>query len=514
MGIRDVLPTRLVTLYSTCLSKELKKGMLNDMRLRKDNSVNSYDQYLEESLRKLRGVLEDMGCRPILFVGSGITRRYIKGPSWPELMSWLIQNNPRMDLPYPFYYQKAEGRLPGVGSLLVEPYQTFAWESMSEGIYPEHLYGEVHPADIFLKATVCSRLDELLRDSLDSRTEEHPFEKEINQLRRTEPHAIITTNYDQFMERIFPDFEVVIGQQIIRKNPYVSIGEILKIHGCVSDPGTIVLHEQDYEIFTQKKKYLTAKLLTYFIEFPMIFLGYSATDENIKSILKDIAEMIPSSPDERLNNLWLVLWNPDSRAEGQPPSEKVIDLGGGNSVRVNLLVVDGFISVFEALSRPLPVNNVNVKLLRTLSANVYYIITNKSAKSEVEVNLVQLRESSDREKLSKVLGFAEAEPADALLSNYPYTLTEVGQALGFRGWHGAHDLIMKIFETTEFHIKKSNNRYHQGTKYGKMPINRYSAETIELLYLVMNGKEYTLVTETGKEIKVPNNPEVGEPHEE
>ena len=61
------------------------------------------------------------------------------------------------------------------------------------------------------------------------------LQEEIELLKMIHPHSVITTNYDQFLEKVFPDYEVVVGQKILRSNN-ASIGEIFKIHGCSSLP--------------------------------------------------------------------------------------------------------------------------------------------------------------------------------------------------------------------------------------------------------------------------------------
>ena len=49
-------------------------------------------------------------------------------------------------------------------------------------------------------------------------------------------------------------------------------------------------------IFT-KNPYLAAKLLSIFIEHPIIFIGYSLDDENIRSILCSISAMMSKDSD-------------------------------------------------------------------------------------------------------------------------------------------------------------------------------------------------------------------------
>lgn len=67
------------------------------------------------------------------------------------------------------------------------------------------------------------------------------LDAEITALKAISAHAIVTTNYDEVIEPLFPEYERLIGQQILRK-PYLAIGEIFKIHGCVSDPQSIVIN--------------------------------------------------------------------------------------------------------------------------------------------------------------------------------------------------------------------------------------------------------------------------------
>ncbi len=68
-------------------------------------------------------------------------------------------------------------------------------------------------------------------------------------------------------------------------NPY---GSVYKIHGCVSDIQNIIITEEDYERFDKRYELIRAQLLSLFIHNPIIFIGYSISDVNIKNILKTI----------------------------------------------------------------------------------------------------------------------------------------------------------------------------------------------------------------------------------
>lgn len=128
-------------------------------------------------------------------------------------------------------------------------------------------------------------------------------------------HAVITTNYDDLLEPLFPNYEVIVGQNVFRQSALV-VGEIFKIHGSISVPESMVLTKEDYEAFDENKKYLSAKLLTYFAEHPLLFVGYSASDANIRNVLHDISKMFkPSS--EMIPNIYILQWDP--KQSRRPP---------------------------------------------------------------------------------------------------------------------------------------------------------------------------------------------------
>lgn len=52
---------------------------------------NNYHQYIEDVSDDIKTCLEGMGCQPILFVGSGLTKRYLSGPNWEELLQQLAK---------------------------------------------------------------------------------------------------------------------------------------------------------------------------------------------------------------------------------------------------------------------------------------------------------------------------------------------------------------------------------------------------------------------------------------
>ncbi len=48
-----------------------------------------YKQYQDEVTQDILNVLGQAGCQPILFIGSGFSKRYAGAPNWEELLSGL-----------------------------------------------------------------------------------------------------------------------------------------------------------------------------------------------------------------------------------------------------------------------------------------------------------------------------------------------------------------------------------------------------------------------------------------
>src|ERR1019366_8091914 len=134
----------------------------------------------------------------------------------------------------------------------------------------------------------------------------------------------------------FPDYQPVVGQSIIHSTQ-VLFGEIFKIHGCISDYQSLVFTQADYVEFTRKKKYLSAKLLTYFSEHPLLFVGYSASDPNIQAVLSDIDECLQHEgpPGSVIPNIFILEWRADFPNGYTPARDRLLAVEAGRSVRIN-----------------------------------------------------------------------------------------------------------------------------------------------------------------------------------
>lgn len=227
-----------------------------------------------------------------------------------------------------------KGDYPKVADKLIKKYSSYYWDNTENN--PEFLYGENESIDIFLKNEICNIIKELSADIENLDVRNHA---ELKYLTNVQPQMIFTTNYDQLLEKVFPKYDMFIGQDYLSSE--LNDFKIMKIHGSITDPKSIVIDNDDYNSFRTQQEYTVAKLITYFVEYPIIFIGYSISDSNIREILNSVSKIVGSKQDNSnnifLNNIFFVEWNESEKDPQNVDTEKFIDLGQGNSIKVNYL---------------------------------------------------------------------------------------------------------------------------------------------------------------------------------
>ncbi len=112
---------------------------------------------------------------------------------------------------------------------------------------------------------------------------------------KIDPKIIITTNYDDIYDNYCRDGQAIDGYNVCRyyESHLVSdlrspVRQIIKAHGCVSDPSKIVLTRSQY--FKEKQKYSNFyKVLdSLFLTNTLLFIGYSLSDPDIQLILENV----------------------------------------------------------------------------------------------------------------------------------------------------------------------------------------------------------------------------------
>lgn len=446
----------------------------------------SYQTYINELSDDIRNCLKDMGTQPILFIGSGLSQRYFEGPSWVGLLEELQRRCPLIPNEVGFYLQDGYS-YEQIGSEFTNFYRDWAWSNREK--FPENLFNANVPRDSYIKHEIARLFKEITPSNTENLPDEN-HQRELALFRDIQPHAVITTNYDNFLELIFPDYQPIVGQRILKPDT-MSIGEIFKVHGCISNINELVFHQKDYEIFLSKKKYLSAKLLTFFAEHPLIFIGYSAQDSNIQAILSDIDEII-SMDGELIPNIYFLEFNRNLNENSSPRREKIISING-KEIRMKYIEASRYDWVLEAFSANKAVDNVHPKLLRALLARTYKLVRSDIPRRSIEVNFELIEKViSEDEGLPKLYGVSLLDDPSQFNLQFPYTTTQLGHLLGYQGWHGAANLLSQIYREKGIDLKSTDNKYHVTIKLGKSEMNKYSQEAVKLLSKVKNKEDYSV----------------------
>lgn len=441
--------------------------------------MTEYSEYKKNINSDVQSLIRDLGCQPVLFFGSGISRRYFGAPNWKGLLSLLSDQCPLLDKEFAYYVQSCSSD-PQIASQFSKQYREWAWGSGRNKFDPD-LFATELPGNIYIKAATSELLQDKCPRSADEIDASHSLE--IQALQEIRPHSIITTNFDQLLELIFPDHTPVIGQEALRGLPF-AVGELFKIHGCTSEPSSLVLTEEDYAEFETKKKFIAAKLLTLFNEHPLLICGYSASDPNIQALLADIDEAL-ALPGTLIPNIYIVEYDPNAATRNDLPTERLIRIGTTRSVRVKSIIADDLQWVFAAFRSPETLGGLTPKLMRSILARSYDLVRTDIPRKTLKVNFEFLERALDNEaEFSELFGITTLSGPSALSAKYPHTITDMGQTLGGSQWHLAHKAIEKITEATGFNMKKSDNRYHQKLRIGKTEFGKYSDAAMDLIQRV------------------------------
>jgi tetratricopeptide (TPR) repeat protein len=101
-------------------------------------------------------------------------------------------------------------------------------------------------------------------------------------------HAVLTTNYDDLVESAFrkalrPLHAVVTCEDLATRHPE-SRRLLLKLHGDMSSPSTIVITGEDYRLYETARPGLAVKARQLLLEHPVLFIGFSLNDPNFSNI--------------------------------------------------------------------------------------------------------------------------------------------------------------------------------------------------------------------------------------
>lgn len=272
-------------------------------------------------LEELDDIIKNFNTTPILFIGSGISRRYLNLPDWKGLLFYFIGrlNSATLDdMAYARYFNEAGKSMPKMATLLEADFNKkwFEDSAFRKVTSPTFLRDIAAGALSPFKVEIAEYIDYLTRNNCNVNSEEYKREiPELRELLEKNISGVITTNYDKFIEQLAPAYKVYTGQDELIFSNIQELGEIYKIHGSIARPDSIVINEEDYAHFKDQCAYLSAKILTLFMEYPIVFLGYSLNDEDVIEILGHIAKCLNNEQLSQLENRMIFVQRAHSDAE-------------------------------------------------------------------------------------------------------------------------------------------------------------------------------------------------------
>ncbi|MCS3701011.1 hypothetical protein GGQ20_002333 [Salinibacter ruber] len=363
----------------------------------------------QELVTELHGIIDQYRAAPFLFVGTGLSRRYLGADDWRSLLKHYARETEES---FDKYVNRAKREAddetnkaevyPKVGTLIDEAFFEIWHERDKYAEKRDRLRSEGRLPKSPLKYEVAEEIRRLSEQDFPVRHPNEPdeHEEELRKLRQATVDGIITTNYDLFLDRIFDDYEVYVGQEELIFEEKHSIAEIYKIHGSCDDHESLVLTEDDYEEFSQNNQYLAAKLITIFLEHPVVFLGYSIGDPNVREVLRQVIRCLDAERlDELSNRLVFVEWN----EEPSPPeiATREFDImEGGKSLQVTRVSTHSFVPVYDALRQT--DRQMSAKLMRRMKEQVYQLALTQEPQEQIYA--VDIEEADSHDEVDFVMG--------------------------------------------------------------------------------------------------------------
>ena len=441
---------------------------------------------------------------PVLFIGSGIPKRYLyKFPSWDE----LLQGSFKVINKDPFYYSMNKDELQRQGKSDFEIYK--AWGTRIENEFNRAFFerrvkiGTSKNPSWVKRGTSPYKMYIKYRFKNMKMNRNSALKEELNclSLLKNKISAVITTNYDTFIENYIlgNDYTVFKRQhEMFSLNSYNTC-ELYKIHGSITDADTIIISEKDYDKFDKSRKLFIAKMLTLFSESPIIFLGYSFTDENIRSIVCDFLDCLsPSDLSTIADHFIFITYKKGEKSLIEV--SRVISTEDGHNIPITEIQTDNFLEVFNILNS-LDVG-ITPKRIREVKRYVRRIVNNSvltGDSNNIIMGIDNIPDSLEDKNLAIAIGYKED-----IINSLGYTIFP--------------DYL--LFEDVLFDNKKFNskniclNRYKSISITRLLPVFKYIKDNHEILNeneklqrYVENRSAYDLIVTKSAQKLIKNIPE-------
>lgn len=99
-------------------------------------------------------------------------------------------------------------------------------------------------------------------------------------------HAVVTTNYDDLLERAFQysrEVRQIVWDADLTQRRTPGDLAVIKMHGDLKFRDSVVLTEEDYRIYERTRPGMAVKIRQLLLEHPLLFVGFSLSDPNATS---------------------------------------------------------------------------------------------------------------------------------------------------------------------------------------------------------------------------------------
>nr|WP_237427593.1 SIR2 family protein [Deinococcus xianganensis] len=299
-----------------------------------------------------------------------MSRRYYDLPDWPTLLKELCG---LVGINFQRISTQVSGDLPSIASVLASEFHPIWFENRQFEKSRRKFEGIARVISDPLKFEAANIIA-----SKDKFNEQ--YAEEIDNFSKIVIDGVITTNYDTLLERVFgEDLKAFIGQSSMLKAPVQKIGEIYKIHGCITKPQSLTLTLEDYKEFNRRNFYIAAILTQIFTEHPIIFLGYSISDPNIRTILSNIVENLDAELLNAMSDRFFFVERCNS-----PHEEAILPtLMHFGSIQLPVTKIKAF--DYSNIYRPLMgfQRSISPKILRLFKETAYTIALQKSPEKRI-----------------------------------------------------------------------------------------------------------------------------------
>lgn len=298
---------------------------------------------------------------PIVFIGSGISKRYLdKFPSWEELLEyfWNMLNK---EIDFYAYLNNTRNKIRELHPLAADSEIKYLTNIEAgteiETNFNAAFYKEEVKIDNFTQKDAYSQDISPFKKALSERfstydlrtglDEEFEFFKRF--LNKTQ--IVLTTNYDNLIEDSFNSINAngikkYVGQTGFFEQTY-GWAEIYKLHGTSEDPNSIVISKSDYEKFDKNSILISAKIISLLMNSPIIFLGYSLTDMNIRKIIHDFSSSLTPTEVKKMGSKIVII----ERSEGKDDFEEFQYYENELGCEYTVIRTDNFKAIYSKISQ-------------------------------------------------------------------------------------------------------------------------------------------------------------------